>query len=286
MLPACLLRRFHEDVKQSPYEGFASAGFLWKDLVDPAKRAWLGVTDPGRGVQVLACVPGSGAADALRPGDVVLRWDSFDVDNLGFYEDPDFGRLALSYLVLGRRRPGDAVPCVIVRDKRRIETQVKLGRWSDGDALIPENVEGARAAYLVEGGLILQELSGKYLKAYGGRWEQRVDPRLSHAYTTSRLAPEKPGDRIVVLSGVLPDTANIGYEGFRDAVVTAVNGQPVRNLADVFRAVDRDGCVYRVSLQSVGTDLVLDRASLEEANARLARQYRITQRSWRGGPDK
>jgi hypothetical protein len=284
MAPCETLRRFKDDAGQPPYEGVASAGFMWQELVDPAKRAYLGVSGETGGVQVVSCLPGRGAAEALRAGDVILRWDSFDVDALGFYEDPEYGRLALPYLILGRRRPGETVPAVVVRGGRKIETQVRLARWSDDDALIPENIEGRREEYIVEGGLILRDLTAAYFRAFGGDWQRRVDPRLAHLYVTRRHAPERPGDRVVLLSGVLPDAINIGYEGFRDAIVTKVNGRPVRNLRDVFAAAERDGCVSRVTLRSVGADLVLDRDELGAANARLAKQYRIPERAYRRAP--
>jgi hypothetical protein len=104
-----------------------------------------------------------------------------------------------------------------------------------------------------------------------------ANPRLVHLYLTRAQFPEKPGDRVVILSGVLPDEINKGYQGYRDDIVTRVNGQPVSNLADVFAVRSRDKGIWRVTTQSQGVDLVLDRDQLDEANRRIADRYRIPQ---------
>jgi len=281
MVPYSIMARFIQDARVEPYDGVASAGFTWKQLVDPAKRAYLGVTNGGHGILVLNCMPDSGASETLQPNDVILRWDGHRVDNLGFYEDPEYGRLSMPFLIMGRRKPGDMVPARILRDGKEMDVEVRLGRWSDADALIPENVAGRQPEYLVEGGMILLELTGKYLKAHGSNWQGRVDPRLTQLYLTKRLSPDNKGDRVVILTGVLPDTINVGYQGFRNAIVTAANRDAVKNMAEVFRIVDRDGRLERLSLQSIGVDLVLDEGQLEEANARLAEQYRLSSRRFK-----
>jgi hypothetical protein len=176
---------------------------------------------------------------------------------------------------MGRRRPGDRVPAVIFRNRERRNVEVRLDAFDDDRALIPLNTEGRPTAYLVEGGLVLRELTADYLQSFGSRWMLGANPRLVHLYLTRAQFPEKPGDRVVILAGVLPDVINKGYQGYRDDVVTHVNGQPVSNLAEVFAIRDRDRCIWRVTTQSQGVDLVLDRTQIDEANRRIAGCYRI-----------
>lgn len=275
-LPVPVLRRFLEDADDPPYRGFGFAGFSWSPLIDPAKRAYLGADKLQGGILVLSCVPGSGAADVLADNDVIVAWDGFAIDERGYYEDPDFGTLSIPYLISGRRRPGEEVPVKVVREGEVQELRVPLTPYLDSGLLVPENVTGAQAEYLVEGGLVLRELSGNYLRAYGSQWMSRANPRLAHIYLTRRMAPDRAGDRIVILSRVIPEQVNIGYQHLYDLPVKAVNEEPVRNMADVFRIADRDGHVTRLSLQSIEVDLVIPSGpELEEANLRVARSYRI-----------
>jgi len=275
MVPYPAIRRFIEAASKPRYDGFASAGFVWKPLVDPAKRAFLSVTNENRGVLVVSCLPGSGAADALESNDVILRWDGHAIDNLGFYEDADFGRLLFPYLINGRRSPGQVAESRICRDRQVMDIRVDLTRRLDRHALIPQNVSGRQTEYLVTGGFVIQELAADYLRARGPNWMKSVDPILTHLYLTRRLAPTFPGERVVLLARVLPDPINIGYQHFNSQVIKQINGKKVSNMSDVFRIVDEDGLLRLISLRSMGIDIAIDETALPEANARLAKAYRI-----------
>jgi S1-C subfamily serine protease len=276
MLPTMFISRFIRDAMDGDYHGFASAGFSWKPLVDPTKRAFLGMTASQGGVQVLNCLPEASANNGLKPNDVILTWDGSDVDELGYYSDADFGRLLFPHLIKGLRAPGDTVPVTIIRDRKQQDIEVLLTCRNEANDLIPEDAEGPPGAYLVDGGLLVQELTGRLLKAYGGQWQTRVDPRLAHLYLTRQFTPEQVGDRIVVLSSVLPDPINIGYQHFRNQIIQKVNGQPVRNMNEVFRIVNADGSIRSLSLRAIGVDIVLDQDTLATANKRIASQYRLS----------
>ena len=274
-IPCTTLRSFLADANAPPYKGLAWAGFQFESLLDPVKRRYLGVPETQGGIVVTKTTPGSGAAEVLQAGDVITAWDGIPIDAQGYYTDTDFGRLRLAYLIGGRRTAGDRVPVALVRDQKPRAAQVLLKRQRDRDEFIPEAIGGEQVEYLVAGGLVLRELTGDYLRAAGENWKLQMNPRLVHYYLHQDKFARQPGDHVVLLSMVLPDSINIGYQEFHDQVVTAVNGQPIRNMADVFRAVDGAGGLRRVALLGCGVDLALDEATLAEANRRIAAQYRI-----------
>ena len=291
-IPCTTLRRFIADANAPPYKGLAWAGFQFESLLDPVKRRYLGVSDTQGGVVVTKTTPGSGAAEALLAGDVITAWDGIPIDAQGYYNDMDFGRLRLSYLIGGRRAAGDRVPVALIRDQKPLVVQVLLKRQCDRDEFIPEAISPGRSApaepgggdsmeYLVAGGLVLQELTGDYLRAAGENWKIQMNPRLVYYYLHQDKFARRPGDHVVLLSMVLPDSINIGYQEFRDQIVTAVNGRPIRNMTDVFRAVDDAGGLRRMALMGCGVELVLDEATLDEANRRIAAQYRIPRLRYR-----
>lgn len=277
LLPTAVLKRFVESVAHSPYKGLATAGVFWTALIDPIKRRYYGLPADNRGVLVLRTIPESGAASALMVDDVILEWDGSAIDSQGYYDDPDFGRLSFPYLIAGHRRPGDEVPVTIWRGNQRLSVRVRLDPFADARALIPLNTEGERADYLVDGGLILRELTADYLLSRGPRWMIGSNPRLVFLYLTRAQFAEKPGQRVVILSGVLPDTINRGFQNYRDDVITHVNGEAISNLKDVIAIQARDSGVWRITTQSRGVDIVLDRDQLREANQRIAERYRIPQ---------
>jgi S1-C subfamily serine protease len=275
-LPASLLKRFVEDVTTPPYKGFASAGVFCAPLIDPSKRHFYGLPDNDVGTLILKLTPDSGAAKTLAPGDVILRWDGFDIDSQGFYPDPDFGRLAFSHLI-AKRYPGNTVSCTVLRNHQRLTVDVVLDAYDDSRALIPQNIEGRQAQYLVEGGILLRELTADYLMAPGPRWMVANNPRFVNLFLSRSQFPDKPGDRVVIMADILPDMINKGYQQIHDDIVTKVNGQPISSLKDVFAIRRRDGAITRITLTNMGVDIVLDPAALEEANRRISKQYRIHQ---------
>ena len=156
----------------------------------------------------------------------------------------------------------------------RKTADVTLRPHSEAEALVPENIVGDPPDYLVEGGLVLRELTGRYLRS-GGRSVASGNLRLSHIFLARGDQPDRAGDRVVILTGVLPDPVNVGYHELRDEVVTAVNGEPVRSLQDLCRILDRDHGIRSLAFQGRGIDVVLDTAQREAVNARVAKAYRI-----------
>lgn len=283
VIPSLILKRVLEDIDAPPYEGLPTAGLLWAPLVDPAKRRYLALKDESRGILVTRLLPGSGAAQALEPGDVIMSWDGKPIDSQGYYTDETYGRLLMTHLIAGRRRPGDIVPVSIIRGGRPMDVQITLAVHSDRNALVPRNAEELPSDYMVEGGLVLRELTVDYLKAFGGKWMVNANPRLVNMSLTRGMMPERAGQRVVILTAVLPDPINIGYQGIRDEIVTRVNGQAIENLDDVFDIMKRDGVIRRLSFESTSLELVLDPSLIKEANRRLAAQYRIPALSVRHG---
>jgi S1-C subfamily serine protease len=286
-LPAFMLRYFlegHADTAGKRYAGIASAGFMWQPLIDPAKRAHLGAEPDNGGVQLLSILPGSGAAGLLQSGDVLHTWAGHAIDNLGFYEDAQFGRLPFPFLIKARQRPGQRIQVGILRKGEPLALELDLQTLRDELSLIPENVEGTQEEYLVQGGFILRELSGRFIRAHRSNWQTSVDSRLIHQYLTRRGSPENEGDRIVILAGVLPDEINIGYQHLRYAVVEAVNGKPIRNMAEVFALLDTEGQLYQFKLKGIGVPPILDPEQLSEANLRMQQRYTIPSLQYRKRP--
>ncbi|MFC1496850.1 PDZ domain-containing protein [Verrucomicrobiota bacterium] len=275
VLPYCVLNRFIKDAEKKPYEGIASAGFTWSTLIDPVKRSYFGVGKDEVGILVLSCLPETGARESLKPLDVILSLDGHAIDNLGYYKDEKFGRLMFTYLINGRHKPGDTVSVQLMRNKKIQNIKIQLDHLLDSDSFIPDNTEGKQPEYLVEGGLVIRELTGKYLKSFGENWRSKADSELVHLYLTRKKSLNAAGDRIVILSSVLSDPINIGYQYFYSSIITHINGKKIQNMSDVFGIVDRDGSIERLTLKSIGVDLVLDTETLAEANARLSERYRV-----------
>ena len=129
--------------------------------------------------------------------------------------------------------------------------------------------------YVIMGGLVFETLSEPYLRSWGGDWRRRVPFRLGY-YQRDHPTPERP--TVVILSLVLPDAFNVGYQDYRYLAVHKINGQLIGRLADVPAALQKpvDGFhVIEFERGDAYRRLVLDAAESDAATRRILRTYGI-----------
>lgn len=153
--------------------------------------------------------------------------------------------------------------------------ELPLTHIEDYTSLIPENITGKRPEYLIHGGLVIRELTGRYLRSYGSEWKSRISARLVQYYQTRNMFQAKKGQHLVILAKILPHPINVSYQGYANSIITAVNSRPINNMADVFRIVNEDGGLRRITLQAVDIDFVLDKNELHSANQQIMDNYGI-----------
>lgn len=240
VIPAPVISHFLKAAEGASYSGFPRAGIQFSPMRDPQLRRHTGLDDAasGRGVYITeVSEEGSGAKAGLQAGDVLLDIGGIPVDQDGNYEDPDFGKVSIAHLVTTKHQAGDVLRLGLVRDKQRITRDVELLYRPPNLENVPPYVIDTPPDYYILGGLVLQELTGQYLREWGNEWQNQAPQRLVY---NARYFDElfgKDRGRLVLLSQVLPSSDTIGYEQLRYLLVTKINNQPIRKLADVAEAV-------------------------------------------------
>jgi hypothetical protein len=82
----------------------------------------------------------------------------------------------------------------------------------------------------------------------------------------------------VVLSQVLPDPANIGYESLRNTVIDEINGMKIRRISDIVTALKSPVGAFDVFKFESGEPVqraVLDASAMEQANQEIMAHYHI-----------
>ncbi len=276
-LAAPVLSQFLAGAARGDWGGFARAGLAWQDLTNPALREMLGLAPGETGVRITRVAAHGSAGGLLKPGDVVLEMGGVKIDPTGYYEHPLYGRMLFALLFSDGRRPGDTMSVKVLRDGARLELSLPLRVMSPDADRVPPYVFGRGPDYVVAGGLVFEELTRPYLGAWGD-WARRAPPRLLVAIDREpEDSGEKP-ERIVLLSSVLPDAVNLGYQELRDLIVERVNGQKITSLADVRRALTSPERGFQVVDFLAGQGykrVVLDAAEAEAAAARLHQAYGV-----------
>lgn len=272
-----VLARFVEDAAAGEWRGFPRGGFAWQNLTNPALRESLGLAENERGVRLTRILPHGSLAGKLEEGDVILEVGGTSIDATGHYDHPLYGRMLFALLFSEGHRPGDVVTLRVLRDGERLEVPVTLERIRADAEKIPPYVYGEGPDYLVRGGLVFQEFTVPFLAAFGD-WQRRAPPRLLIAQEREGSMPTEEQPRIILLASVLPDAANLGYEGVRNLIVQRVNGRHVGSMDDLREAFDHPEGRFHVLEFLPGMSpqrLVLDVAEVEASADRIRAAYGV-----------
>ncbi len=236
-----ILERFVREGADGDYAGFPSLGITTSRTEDVHFRAWLKLPEDKGGFYVSNVRVGSAAEKAgLKKGDVITAIDGHEIDRLGYFEDPHYGRLFWSHLVRGAKGSGDKVALDLIRDGQPQQIEAVLDRRDEKDQLVPAYTFGKSPAYLVKGGLVFQELTRPLLESFGDDWQSRAPLNLLDVYENPQKY-ESRGQRIVFLAGVIATPATVGYEPLRNLIVTKVNGKEIKDMKSLIEAFEEAG---------------------------------------------
>jgi hypothetical protein len=280
-MPASFLTTVLTARRNGSYKGFGYFHFYWQQAENPTLLASLKLPGEPRGV-VVDLVPRrpDGAEETIRPKDIILKIDGFNLDIQGDYTDPEFGEVMLENLPSRGKWAGEEMKLEIWRDGKPMDIAYRLPKFEYTNSLVPLASYDQEPEYLVVGGLLFQPLTSSFLQSWGPEWKRRAPFRLSY-YSEQQPTPERPA--LVILSQVMPDPFNIGYQDQRYLVVDKVNGQPISRLADLQKALQKPVDGYHI-IDFVRSDslnrMVIDAGDAEtQATARVVKRYGITKPS-------
>lgn len=276
-IPAPFLQGILDGRRHGRYNGLGFFHFYWQGAQNLASLARLKLPGEPRGV-IVSSVPErpDSIEQVIRPQDIILNIDGFDLDIQGDYLDPDYGNVMLENLATRNKWAGDDVKMTIWRDGQLTNVVYRLPKFDYSIALVPAATYDQEPEYLILGGLVFQPLTDSYLQSWGTDWRRRAPFRLNY-YHNDQPTKERPA--LVLMSQVLPDAYNIGYQEQRCLVVDKVNGQLISRLADLRQAFDKPVNGFQV-IELVESDslrrIVLTAGDTEkEATARVLKKYGI-----------
>jgi S1-C subfamily serine protease len=276
VIPTPLIEHFLKDAAQPPYKGFPRAGMSFAPMRDPQLRRYAGLHEPG-GVYVTEVTAESGAGRAgLQKGDVIARVDGIAVDQDGNYQDATYGRIAISHLLSVNHYVGDTVKFSIWRKGEAKELAITLSHRSPRDYVSEPYIVDRPPTFYILGGMVFQELSRQYLREWGVDWTKKAPEDLVYMDRYQSELFKEPGRKIVFLSRVLPTDATLGYEDLHFLVVTKINGQEIKRLADVPAALAKmtDG-IHKIEFDTDPGEIFLNAEDIARSDSILTKSYRL-----------
>jgi len=276
-IPATFMENILKDRNEGRYPGLGYFHFYWQGSQNPASLGRLKLTGEPRGAIVSSVPPRPDSEpQVLQVQDIILNIDGFDLDIQGDYVDQEYGNLMLENLATRNKWAGDKVDMSIWRDGHMTNVVYKLPKFDYTVAMVPAATYDRDPEYFIVGGLVFQPLTDSYLQSWGTDWRRRAPFRLNYYHNEQ---PTKERSALVLMSQVLPDPYNIGYQEQRALVVDKVNGQSISHLSDLRAALEKPTNGFHI-IELVQSDslrrLVLSAgASEKDATTRVLKRYGI-----------
>ena len=127
-----------------------------------------------------------------------------------------------------------------------------------------------RPEYFIIGGLVFTRLTSSYLLTFGNS-----TPPME-MLEKIRDVKDSPDDNVVVLTQVLGDEVNVGYQNFDSMVLASINGKKVHNLREAVELVESCKDEYITFEFEGDVPVTLNIGKLRAATPKILDRYHIT----------
>ncbi|MBK8097847.1 MAG: trypsin-like peptidase domain-containing protein [Planctomycetes bacterium] len=268
MVPAPILSRFLAGVRRGRSPEVPGLGISTQNLENPALRRFFGLRPADGGVLVTTVQYGTTAWGVLQRGDVLLSIGGMPVAANGTVRYRRRFRCQFD-VVVGEHFVGDRLQAVVLRDgrRRRVSMTMRPMAW-----LVPRYEFERMPSWFVWGGLVFQRLTAEYLRVWGEHWWDKAPKEFLHLFHAGDRTEER--QEVVVLTHVLANELNRGFDHLANEVVVEVMGKKPRDLRDLVGLVTaaRGDVVIRLSS---GTMVLLDAREVARKGSAILQQYRV-----------
>ena len=277
-IPARTIKHFLDEKKES-YRGFPGLGFLTQSLNSDTLREYLGAPGQELGVRVAKVYATSPFEGKIRKNDVLLAINDHKISSRQTIQHPVWGEIPYVVLI-NELYPGNSVRLKIWRDNKEFEVIQALKRHVSNERLVRQFNFDNSEPHLIFAGLIFQELSLDYLKTWGHQWQKEAKSDLLYHWIYNNDFFPGGNKRIIILSKVLADRQNHGYEHLTHRIISKINGLKITSMQDVYEALDRptikkNKAYARIELSRGKGELILSYEELAKTHKRIANSYGI-----------
>jgi S1-C subfamily serine protease len=234
-IPTAIIRHFLTDIKDGTYNGVPESGLEMVELQNPAFRRMLKLSpDSRQGVRVDRILDIPDTQRLMKVNDVIMKVGDYPVDKDGTitYQGNTVG----VSVAFDEAQDGDTVPLQVWRDGKMIDVNLPVKVYKAD--LAEGNQYDVLPPYYIYGGLVFTPLSLDYLKSIGSTSSQTGGRDLIYELIYRHLEdPEHWRPQPVVLSSILDAEVNANLSTRGQALVDTINGQEIRQLSDVPKAL-------------------------------------------------
>lgn len=276
IVPAPVIKHFLTDMKDGHFDGFPELGIGVQPLENEAFRTELGLKPEEGGILVIGVSKTGSGSELLHPGDILLSFDGHAVDRRGNVELRKGLRIDATHIEISKQ-VGEVLAVGILRDGKKKMLSIEMKRAAP---LIARLGEAPAPLYYTFGGVVFQVVTDGYLKSFRSYppYELvRYRDSLSGGPYRTTLSNEISNQReeIVVISSLLADEVNRGYEHFSNSILASVNGTSITNLAQLIQEIESSEAPYLRLVLENGAVMIFDTTEVRERNSGILEKYNV-----------
>jgi len=270
MVPPPLIDHFLKDSADGHYDGIPAIGIVWQAMENPDLRANYQMKEKQTGVLIQYVAPTSSAQGIVQAGDVLLAIEGKPIANDGTIPFRGTERILFADAVQGKFM-GETVRFRLLRGGKVMEATIPLRTTLGSVRLVPYTQYDTVPTYYIVGGLVFQPLTRNYLEIWNSM--EDVPVNLANYYYYGKQSEDRM--QVIVLTKILGDELTVGYDDFKDHVITQVNGKGVSTIQDVVKAIEGNEGEYHVMMDEWGNQIVLERSKIAAAQKVILERYKI-----------
>jgi S1-C subfamily serine protease len=228
IIPNEEIELFLKDIADGHYDGKPALFTDFQTLGNPALRAFLKLPEDTRGVVVNSWA-GEGDGSPLKKWDVITKIAGVPIDDDGDVAVTGNLRVRFTYLIQKRAVDGH-VTLSIIRGGKPMDVQVPVA--ADRPMLIP-NLQGTYPPYFIYGPVVFSIATQPAVQGLMQRPEiaALLSIMRSPLITERGSRPSQEHEELVMVSSAFfPHRLAKNYSNHMGAVVSTVNGTPIRSL--------------------------------------------------------
>ena len=272
VIPPAILRHFLDGVaKAGPkgYHGFPMFGLELQELTNGNLRKHFGLDKSVHGVLVTKVVHGSSCDGYIKEHDVLTHISGQAVANNETVTYEGCGRVRAP-IVFQMNQCGEKVPLTIIRKGQKMVIDVVA---KPEETLIARSAHDQWPTYFIYCGLVFQRLSMKFIDTQTPGF-----PHYERLVNNSKLM-SKDWTQVCILSKVLADEVNVGYEMLRLEQIKKINGENVPDFPALMEMIEKTTTPYMSLTTCCGETIILPSPKNPEAiaaNKRIMENYHIS----------
>ncbi len=266
-IPVTTIRHFLKDIKDGKCHGVPSLGITTQLLDNPDMRSFLKMKKEMTGVFINRVEHNSTCWNSLKKGDVLLSINNKIIANDETIKFRGDDRLLFNTEVQNFQI-GETINISYLRDGLIKKQKLTLKKRS---YLVPITQYDIPPIYYTFAGFVFTNLNFNYILTWGKLDD--VPNTLMYNYYYGHIS--KKSNQIIIISKIMSDDINRGYQNLANSIVKSINGMLIKDMKNLKQEIEKTKGQYITFTLENGKHIVLEFKKAKETSPKILKRYGI-----------